>query len=58
MKRGLYVQNNSENRRAKEASFVHEEEVNADLLKNAVNETGYTCTDVVSEPYEKKGWFF
>ncbi len=45
-------------RRAKEASFVHEEEVNADLLKNAVNETGYTCTDVVSEPYEKKGWFF
>ena len=45
-------------RRQKEASFVHDGEVSPDLLKNAVNETGYTCTEVVSEPYTKKGWFF
>ena len=40
-----------------EASFLSEEAVDEKLLKNAVAATGYTCTSVVSEPYEKKGWF-
>ena len=40
-----------------EASFLSGEAVDEKLLKNAVAATGYTCTSVVSEPYEKKGWF-
>lgn len=40
-----------------EASFLSEEAVDEKLLKNAVAATGYTCMSVVSEPYEKKGWF-
>ena len=40
-----------------EASFLSEEAVDEKRLKNAVAETGYTCTSVVSEPYVKKGWF-
>ena len=41
----------------KEASFVTKEAVDADALKAAVNATGYECTGVISEPYEKKGLF-
>ena len=41
----------------KEASFVTKEAVDADALKAAVNATGYGCTGVISEPYEKKGLF-
>ena len=40
-----------------EASFLSEDAVDEKFLKNAVAATGYTCTSVVSEPYEKKGWF-
>lgn len=41
----------------KEASFVTKEAVDADALKAAVNATGYECTEVISEPYVKKGLF-
>ncbi|MBR2528089.1 MAG: heavy-metal-associated domain-containing protein [Blautia sp.] len=41
----------------KEASFLTEEAVNADDLKNAIDATGYTCLGVESAPYEKKGLF-
>lgn len=41
----------------KEASFLTEEEISADLLQTAINETGYTCLSVESAPYEKKGLF-
>ena len=44
-------------RSRKEASFLTEDAVNAEDLKNAVNATGYTCLSVVSAPYEKKGLF-
>ena len=33
-----------------EASFLSGEAADEKLLKNAVAETGYTCTSVVSEP--------
>ena len=41
----------------KEASFLTEEAVNADLLKAAIDATGYDCLSVESAPYEKKGLF-
>ena len=44
-------------RSKKEAVFMTEEPVNTELLKNAVNETGYTFTGAESVPYEKKGLF-
>lgn len=47
----------SASRGKKEASFLAEEEVSADLLQAAINETGYTCLSVESAPYEKKGLF-
>lgn len=44
-------------RRKKEASFLTDGAVDAELLKAAVTATGYDCTAVTWEPYEKKGWF-
>jgi copper chaperone CopZ len=44
-------------RNKKEASFLSDEEVDIDKLKAAIAETGYTCNDIDSKPYEKKGWF-
>ena len=44
-------------RAKKEASFVTDSAVDADALKAAVDATGYTCLSVLSQPYEKKGWF-
>ena len=41
----------------KEASFLTEEPVNAEMLKTSIDATGYTCLDVQSAPYEKKGLF-
>ena len=41
----------------KEASFLTEEAVDNDYLKAAINATGYTCLDIASVPYEKKGLF-
>lgn len=44
-------------RAKKEASFLTESAVDSDALKAAVDATGYTCLSVLSQPYEKKGWF-
>ncbi len=44
-------------RAKKEASFLTEDAVEPDLLRKAVDATGYTCLGVSSEPFEKKGWF-
>jgi len=44
-------------RAKKEAAFVTDGAVDADALKAAVDATGYTCLSVLSQPYEKKGWF-
>ena len=44
-------------RSRKEASFLTEEPVDTAGLKSTVEATGYTCLDVVSAPYEKKGLF-
>ena len=42
-------------RSKKEASFLTEDTVDAQVLKNAINASGYTCLSVESVPYEKKG---
>ena len=44
-------------RSRKEASFLTEDPVDILSLKAAIDATGYTCSDVVSAPYEKKGLF-
>ncbi|MCR4752255.1 MAG: heavy-metal-associated domain-containing protein [Eubacterium sp.] len=41
----------------KEASFLTEETVDIDSLKTAIDATGYSCLDVESSPYKKKGLF-
>ena len=47
----------SASRSKREASFLTEDAVNAELLKATINETGYTCLSVGSASYEKKGLF-
>ena len=44
-------------RSKKEASFLAEEAADPAALKAAIDATGYTCLDVASVPYEKKGLF-
>lgn len=44
-------------RRKKEASFLTEDPVDAIQLKAAIDEIGYTCLEVNSEQYIKKGLF-
>ena len=40
-----------------EASFVSDKVPVASDLRAAIAATGYTCTDVTTEPWEKKGLF-
>ncbi len=47
----------SASRRKREAYFLTEDAVDAELLKAAINKTGYTCLSVESARYEKKGLF-
>ena len=44
-------------RSKKEASFLTEEAVDIDSLKASIDATGYTCLDITSTTYEKKGLF-
>ena len=44
-------------RRRNEATFISDVAVDAGKLMEAINTTGYTCSDVKSGPYEKKGLF-
>lgn len=44
-------------RRRKEASFLTEKAVDNDILKAAIDATGYACLGIESAPYEKKGLF-
>ena len=41
----------------KTAEFLTEETVDTEALKAAIDATGYTCGDIRSAPYEKKGLF-
>ena len=47
----------SASRSKKEATFLTEEPVDTEMLKSAIDATGYTCLSAESAPYEKKGWF-
>ena len=40
-----------------EASFISEESVAPDVLKTAIDATGYACLSVESAPYRKRGLF-
>ena len=40
-----------------EASFLSEEAADESLLREAISTTGYSCTGIRTEPYEKKGLF-
>ena len=44
-------------RKKKEASLITETEPDLKALKDAIDETGYTCLDIGSGPYVKKGLF-
>ena len=44
-------------RAKKEAEFLTEDPVDEQALKSAIDATGYSCTGISSEKYEKKGWF-
>lgn len=44
-------------RRKKAASFLTEAQVDAGLLKSAIDATGYSCLSVALNPYEKKALF-
>ena len=47
----------SASRSKKEASFLTQTPVNAEQIKKAIDETGYTCLGVTSAPYQKTGVF-
>ena len=40
-----------------EASFLTDEAVDADVLRAAIDATGYSCVSVSSETYNKRGLF-
>ena len=43
-------------RNGKEATFLTKEKIDRELLQSAIDATGYTCSGIVSDIYEKKGW--
>ena len=43
--------------RKREVSFLTEDPVNEDILKKAIEDTGYDCLSMESAPYKKKRWF-
>ena len=47
----------SASRSRKEATFLTEDNVDAESLKAAIDAPGYSCLGVSSAPYEKKGLF-
>ncbi len=44
-------------RKRGEATFLSDEAIDEDVLKGAVNDTGYTFVSVSTEPYKKRGLF-
>ena len=40
-----------------EATFLTDEPIDADVLKAAIDATGYACTGQETVPYQKKGLF-
>ena len=44
-------------RKKGEAQFLLELEPDAETLKKAIAETGYTCLSVQTQPYQKRGLF-
>jgi copper chaperone CopZ len=40
-----------------ETEFLYEGDFDRERLISSIKETGYECTDIVIEPYQKKGLF-
>ncbi len=40
-----------------ETEFLYEGDFDRNRLIDAIKETGYVCSDIVIEPYQKKGLF-
>ncbi len=47
----------SASRKHGEATFLTEQEIDREKLKQAIEATGYTCVSVSIEPYQKRGLF-
>jgi copper chaperone CopZ len=47
----------SASRSRKQVTFNSEQPIDADKLRNAINQTGYTCLEVTSEPCKQKKGF-
>ncbi len=47
----------SASRGRKEAAFLTEDAVDAKVIKDVIDATGYECLSVDSEPYKKRGLF-
>ncbi len=47
----------SASRSKQEATFLTEEAVRHEVVKSAIDQTGYTCLSVESAPYQKRGLF-
>ncbi len=40
-----------------ESTFISEEKIDMEKMREAIEETGYHFISMESEPYEKKRWF-
>jgi copper chaperone CopZ len=48
----------SASRQKKQVTFITEKPISTEVLRDAINKTGYTCLEVTSKPYEQKKGFF
>ena len=55
VRRNFDVKSVKSNHRKKSCVIVSEEELDGELLKKTIDETGYEFLSVSSEPYERKG---
>ena len=55
VRRSFDVRSVKSNHRKKSCVIVSEEELDGELLKKTIDETGYEFLSVSSEPYERKG---
>ena len=55
VRKSFDVKSVKSNHRKKNCVIVSEEELDWDLLKKTIDETGYEFLSVKSEPYERKG---
>ncbi len=57
VRRNFHVKSVKASHKKKQAEIISAEPLNEAALRNAIGDTGYTVTDVHTEPYKKKGLF-